>query len=220
MPYGRAWFLRLAIDFELWAVPAQVADPQRLRAMAEEAAESLLAKYESDPPDPNSREYANASWALVQLHAYARHAGREGFQQRTEALIREHLLDPQTTPSFADDAACSDFFSPFGNWAYLIVKTQSPAAAGDFLRKHPLSDRDLRPVALRPAAHHLGMTWSRAWALRALSRSAPDADLRRRFDRAYLEHVAAGRRQFADNAGDYGTYDHWVPQFAVYALTE
>ena len=64
------------------------------------------------------------------------------------------------------------------------------------------------------------MNWSRAWALRALARRAPDAATRARLENAYLEHVRAGMRQHAAHAGDFMAYDHWVPQFAVYALTE
>lgn len=220
MPYGRAWFLRLAIEFELWATDVKLGDPQRLRSMADEVARSMLDVYNVQRPSPLSREYGNASWALTQLHAYARHSDDTALRTRTDALIRQYMLEPDTAPSPKVDAANPDFFSTFGNWAYLIVKTQDAAAVAEFFRAHPLPENEIRPVRLLPRAHHLGMTWSRAWALRALSRSAGDQAARRRFDRAFLEHVQTGIQQHAAHAGSYGAYDHWVPQFAVYAITE
>ena len=57
-----------------------------------------------------------------------------------------------------------------------------------------------------------------AWALKALSRTAPKAD-RARFSKAYDAHVRQGLKEFEQFRGDYAAYDHWVPQFAVYALT-
>jgi hypothetical protein len=37
---------------------------------------------------------------------------------------------------------------------------------------------------------------------------------------AYEAHVEVGLRDHDRGAGNYHAYDHWVPQFAVYALTE
>ncbi len=220
MPYGRAWFLRLTIEFELWVTDVKLRDPQRLRPMADEVAQSLLTHYSSHRPNPLSREYGNASWALTQMHAYARHSGNAELRQKTDSLIRQHMLEPATAPSFQIDAAQGDFFSTFGNWAYLIVKTQNSETVAVFSRANSLPDDEIRPVRPLAGAHHLGMTWSRAWALRALSRAATDSATRRRLDKAFLDHVQTGMHQHAKHAGNYGAYDHWVPQFAVYAITE
>jgi|GEM_PF-627697 len=220
LPYGRAWFLRLAIEFELWAGESRTSDPQRLRAMADDVAKSLLTFYNSQPPDPRSHEYGNASWALVQLDAYAVHTKNSALREKTQSLIREHMLKPADAPSFQDDGRSPEFFSRFGNWAYLIALTQDRTTLRSFLRDQSLPDEVIQPVALLPGAHHLGMTWSRAWALRALSRLAPDPAARARFEKAYLDHVATGMRQHMTHSGDFMVYDHWVPQFAVYAITE
>jgi hypothetical protein len=73
--------------------------------------------------------------------------------------------------------------------------------------------------ALPRAAHALGMNWSRAWAFKALAAAAPEAG-RPRFQAAYQAHVTAAWRHHGQKAGDKWAYDHWVPQFAVYALTD
>lgn len=220
MPYGRAWFLLLATEFELCAADSNWIDANRLRPVADDAAQSLLAHYERRAPDPTSPDYSNASWALVQLHAYCKHTQNAEFAHRTARLIQSSMLSPVTAPSFRDDATRGEFFSRFGNWAYLVIKTQDAQAIAAFCGKYPLTEGALGPVAVLPNAHHLGMNWSRAWALRALSRVEADQVTRQRLDRAYLAHVEAGMLAHAVHAGDYGTYDHWVPQFAVYALTE
>jgi hypothetical protein len=220
LPYGRAWFLRLAIEFELWAGESRTPDPHRLRAMADDVAKSLLAHYNAQPPTPGSHDYRNASWALVQLDAYAVHTKDGALREKIQSLIRAHMLKPADVPSFQDDARSSEFFSRFGNWAYLIALTQDQTTLASFLRDHPLPDEVIRPVGLLPGAHHLGMTWSRAWALRSLNRLAPDPATRARFERAFFDHVATGMRQHEIHSGNYTVYDHWVPQFAVYAITE
>src|SRR5258706_11061112 len=65
MPYGRAWFLRLALEDRL------VTGSTRLSSMARDVASSMVAFYGAKPPDPFAREYANPSWALLNLFDYA-----------------------------------------------------------------------------------------------------------------------------------------------------
>jgi hypothetical protein len=65
------------------------------------------------------------------------------------------------------------------------------------------------------------LIWSRAWALRALSRSPAVSERdRARFSKAYDAHVEEGLRQLDRFGGDFERYGHWIPQFAVYALTD
>src|ERR1700760_2406014 len=65
MPYGRAWFLRLALEDRL------VTGSTRLTFFPRDVAASLTAKYRNPPTDPFAREYANPSWALINLMDYA-----------------------------------------------------------------------------------------------------------------------------------------------------
>jgi len=221
MPYGRAWFLRLAIEYELWAVAEDQPDVGRLRSMADALAASLVEYYRDRVPSPETREYANDAWALVQLHEYLTHRQQRELRVPVETLISTHFLRGGTTMSFTQDHKSPDFFSRFGNWAYLIAKTQEVAVVEDFLRQHPLADDDLRPVdpLLRPA-HHLGVNWSRVWALRALARKCGDENQRERLDAASRRHIETAWKHHQAHVGNYDSYDHWVPQFAVYALTE
>jgi hypothetical protein len=220
MPYGRAWFLRLAIEYEMWIKADLRTEANALGDMADQVAASLLADCQARVLTPDSREYGNDSWALLQLHEFYKHRHDETSQELAR-LIERHFVNSQSHISFAVDHERPDFFSCFGNWTYLIAKSQDREAMDSFWQSHKPSDVELRPVQPpRGPAHRLGLNWSRAWALRAARRKLSDADEQRRLDAAYLKHVEAGLKTHELYKEDYGRYGHWVPQFAVYALTE
>jgi len=219
LPYGRAWFLRLAFEFEAWARERGVAHADRLRPMADELAQDLLQRYERRLPGPNAANYGSAAWALAQLHAWFVARGADRARERVEALVGAGYQDPSAWPelTLAADHERPDFFSRAGAWLYLLAHT-APGALPGQLGARPL---DLEPVSPLPKkAHHLGMNWSRAWALRAVQRRVDDPSLRHRLDVAFRAHVRAGLQTHAERLDDYDAYGHWVPQFAVYALTE
>lgn len=228
MPYGRAWFLRLALEREAWARENGAANPELLRPMADEIAASLLAHYEAYPPTPFAGEYGNPSWALAQLRAYLSARGDEKSLARADKLVDVMLA--AGSAGFDADFALPQFFSIYGNWAYLVA-TARPSALPAFLARRPVEDAALEPVSKllayphRPSttfeveAHQLGLVWSRAWALKALARRS-SGEGAVRFERAYLRHVEEGLKQRDRYGADYWRYGHWVPQFAVYALTD
>lgn len=230
-PYGRSWLLRLAVEYELWCRETGAPDPMRLRALADEAARSLLAYYSEFAPTPFTHTYNNASWSMVQLHEYFRHTADKAGLEKVSAMIRGNFLEPGMR-GFSTDFSSPEFFSPYGNWAYLLAKSQDSGTLDKFLRRWPGSEKDISPLArLVPNPHsaskgesfhphQLGMNWSRAWALKRLGLNVGSASERDRYTRAYGRHVEQGLKHHARYAGDFGSYDHWVPQFAVYALTE
>jgi hypothetical protein len=221
MPYGRAWFLRLVIEYESRPHAADQPGAVVLADMADQVAASLWQFCQSRPQSPESREYDNDAWALVQLHEFYSHKHDEPQRQKIAARIKEFFADSRSPVRFEVDRDNSDFFSRFGNWAYVVSKTQPPADVRRFWQAHLPTDDELRPVQPRPGrAHHLGTNWSRAWALRAVRRRLADPAEQSRLHDAYLQHVAAGLATHAEYKDNYGAYGHWVPQFAVYAITE
>ena len=221
MPYGRAWFLLLASEFARWSREGSRKDPDRLRPMADAVAKSLEAFYADRVPDPATREYDNDSWALAQLHAWYRSVGDDTARARVERTVSERFLAKSGGPSFALDRDRTDFFSPFSTWVHLVATTQPAATLAEFLASRPVPDADLVPLEpTGEVAHHLGTNWSRAWAMRALATRVPGDAQRARYGAAYEAHVRAGLRDHRRFAGDVRAYDHWVPQFAVYALTD
>lgn len=220
MPYGRAWLLRLAIEHELWSRERGGARPRRMRPIAALAAKSLVAHWRRTPPSPTSDEYESASWALAQMYAWARHAGDAELQAEVEGHVRRSFLGADAI-DLGQDRARPTFFSRFAGWSYLVATVQGKDGLAAFLSARPVKDDQLAPIAgLLPQPHHLGMNWSRALALRTMARLAPDDAERGRLERAFAAHVKQGLRSHERFVGDYYAYDHWVPQFAVYALTD
>ena len=65
MPYGRAWFLRLALEHE------RAFGSDALKPMADDVLASLLAIYAQRQPDPRRGSYQSDSWALINMYDYA-----------------------------------------------------------------------------------------------------------------------------------------------------
>jgi hypothetical protein len=221
LPYGFAWFLLLAEEFERWSTEGGKADPKRLRAMADAVAAALVAHYRKEAPSPLTREYDNAPWAIARLHRWFTFAeDKDGLALVNKWSAGMKGLEKPAN-GFAFDRSHADFFSRFGNFAYLTVRTRDEKALAEFLEARPIADADIAPlVDTADAAHHLGTNWSRAWALKALAAAAPGEDDRKRFQKAFEAHVVQGMKQHEASKGDYWAYGHWVPQFAVYAVTD
>jgi len=218
-PYAAAWFLRLAIEFEGWCVEHARPDPFRMRPVADDVARWLLELYEAGPVDPYQADYANPAWAVYQLWSYL-DLVQDARKARVQVLIDSAFLRRIQTASFGRDLAADRFFSTYGNWLYLMAKTQDAARFAEFLAlQDPIPDRHLVVNDLS-TAHSSGLGWSRAWALRALSLAAPDGHERVRFARSADLHVEVGMRRHELLRGDWFGYDHWVLQFAVYGATE
>jgi len=77
MPYGRAWLLRLVIEYEKWVQVNHAPLPGNWRRLGDHAAESLRAYYLGEGhrriPDILSNQYSNDSFSIVQLFDYFRH---------------------------------------------------------------------------------------------------------------------------------------------------
>lgn len=220
MPYGRAWFLRLAMEFETWSREAGGKDPERLRPMAEAVALSLAEHYAKSPPSPDTHEYENASWAFAQMYDWALYT-KSGESAASIAEIVKKRFERKPPPStFAGDLSREEFFSPTGNWLYLMSKTQDETGFEASLTSLKLDEEALRPILVKPeSAHGLGLNWSRAWALAAMAQKGPEKD-RERYRKAFDAHVVAAMKHHHEMEEDVMAYRHWVPQFAVYALTE
>lgn len=208
MPYGRAWFLRLAIEYRA------TIGSERLAAMASDIADSMVAYYRAKPPDPHARDYASASWALINLYDYGVAMRRDDIVRFVGDLVRAHFLSHDSCDPNLD--LTGGFMAVCSNWAWLVARVLPPvefrAWLGRFL---PLPERFV-PLAQPTAAHQYGINFSRAWGLAGLYRATGDARWRTaaaaHFDRAY--------RQPSWWDGDYRRVGHWVAQFGMFALDQ
>jgi hypothetical protein len=241
MPYGRAWLLKLVVEYEKWVQVNHAPLPGNWRRLGDCTAESLRTYYLGGSPrrtpDILSNQYGNDSFAIVQLFNYFRHRRDEEKLAAARDYITEYFVDGDLHFDPESDRDPNAFLSPFWSWVYLLAKTQPDETLRKLVDVNEIGDDRLRPMARQEIAHgrvhHLGMNWSRAWAIKSLARRLLSWDSRRypaeRFVESYHAHVERGLRAHEDftrahpdieEKEAYYSYYHWVPQFGVYAITD
>lgn len=207
MPYGRAWFLRLALE------DSRVTRSTRLSAMAGEIADSLVRFYRENTPDPFAREYRSASWALTNLLDYARAQESAAIEAFVRDAAKRMAAKLDRAPSVEDEESWPDFMAVMPNFAELLQRAGAldPAAILGVFGQRLYG---LKPVAHPQRAHHYALNFSRAWSLFALY----EATLDERLLEGYLDHMECTLLRPSWWRGDYREVAHWVPQFGIFAL--
>ena len=207
MPYGRAWFLRLALEDRL------VTGSTRLTFIARDVAASLIDQFRHRAVDPFAREYANPCWALLNLLDYAEVEGRQDVADAARDIaagMREHL---ERLPAETEEQGWPDFMAVTPAYCELMVRSGAlPAASVLAGSRHRLLA--LVPVNEPRKQHHYALNFSRGWALLALAEAARDEALLE----LAIDHIEAGLARPSWWRGDYRSVGHWVPQFALFAL--
>lgn len=206
MPYGRAWFLRLAIEHR------RLTGEDRLDTLASIAFESLASYYWDFGVDPQSTSYDSAAWALINMLDYA--------EARNDAEAAALVRDAARAAFYEGAPRCQPrregrgFMAHCVTWAWLLSKTLPAAEFGPWLQRSKLAENLPKSVAKPRGAHHFGLNFSRAWGLWGLYQATGD----RRFARAYAGHVRQTYRRPAHWRGDYRKVGHWVAQFGLFAI--
>lgn len=207
MPYGRAWFLRLALEDRV------VTGSTRTDFMAREVAASLKAQYQDKSVNPFAREYANPCWALTNLLDYAQIEGRDDLTSFVQETAVGTLQYFEQLPSEAEEASWPDFMAVTPMFCELAIR--SGATKLDMvLEKAGTRLRNLRPITAPQKAHHFALNFSRGWALLALAQAGGDDELLA----LALDHIETNLHQPSWWRGDYRAVGHWVPQFGIFAL--
>lgn len=209
MPYGRAWFLRLAREQALGGNDA-------LSPMADDILASLLAVYRARAPDPHRGSYRSDTWALINMADYAAWSGDAAASAEIRTLVQAHYIRESAAPGY--DVESGHFMPVATNWAWLASKAL-PQAGLD-----PWCERFFAPIGLpQPVTapvnwHHHGLNFSRCWGLWALAQASRAEPAKNAFLDAYIAHFRAGYDQPERWRGDYRGVGHWVPQFGMLAL--
>lgn len=205
MPYGRAWFLRLA-------VARMRAGDHRFDAMAADVAQSLRDHYTRNRADPTAGEYQNPSWALVNLLLYARQVNNTALIDFVHAQVRTHFTDARCDLALERDG----FIAVCTTWAWLVEQTiPAPNFRAWYAQWNPGLET-LRPLqaADMHSAHDYGRNFSRAWGLYHLAETLNDDGLRA----SYAAHVTSGFEPRTQWSGGYMVNGHWVAQFGMLAI--
>jgi hypothetical protein len=203
MPYGRAWFLRLAIEFE------SATKLMTLRPMADEVANSLVDYYKADIPKAGIGEYQNAEWALRNLYDYAIFTNNKIITSFVHSCIK-HFLISSVKFNFENDKDVNpDFFSRYGNYLHFLEVTTDENTFVQILKTYPIDLDSIMPIQKFKNDHHLGVNYSRAWGLWSVYKKTKNDNYRD----AYLNNVLMGLKEHDSYSNEYHRYGHWVPQF-------
>lgn len=208
MPYGRAWFLRLAIDHQ------RAFGDNLLTPFADDVAESLVRYYTRTRPDPSSIAYDNASWALINLHDYGLARGNRKIVDFVLAAVRERYVTNVACPLQRLELDQPEFMAVCSNWAWLVQLVLPPKQFEDWLHDFLPPSLIIAPITRPRSAHEAGLNFSRAWGFWRLYQATNDE----RFLKLYLDHFNATYSRPAQWKGDYHSVAHWVAQFGMFAL--
>ena len=206
MPYGRAWFLRLAIEH------MRANNGAHIRQHADPVLRSLMQYFESRRIDLLSANYASATWALANMLDYSDRAGLTSEKNRILAQIERDVDFYAFDCSY--DKEAGGFMALCTNIALLASRV---LASEDF---RLWSNRYLEQVGLpEPVVnpvnwHHHGLNFARSWGLWELY----IATGRLEFANAYAAHFLETIEKPAHWRGSYRGVGHWVAQFGVFAL--
>ncbi len=214
MPYGRAWFLRLAREYGHCA--GDTALQHELQSMAGEVLHSMLAYYRGRVPDPWRGSYACDSWALINMLDYAAWSGDAPAEATVRILVEGHFVDHGG--GCTEAAENGHFMAVATNWAWLVSKVL-PRGEFDRWQWEFFADAGLpQPVASPVNWHHHGLNFSRAWGLWALHAATAADDAKEAYLNAYAAHFHATYDTPLLWRDSYQGVGHWVPQFGMLAL--
>jgi hypothetical protein len=210
MPYGRAWFLRLAREHELHFGDG------RLKAMADDVLASLLAYYARRRPDPRRGSYESDSWALINMHEYAGWSGNAAAAGAVSGWVEAHFVRHDGGCDYGLEAG--HFMAVCSNWAWLVSKVLAQDTFDRWAEAFFARPGLPRPVGQPMNWHHHGLNFSRAWGLWALHAASGSAAAKRAYLEAYAAHFCATYDRPMLWRGSYEGVGHWVPQFGMLAL--
>jgi hypothetical protein len=215
MPYGRAWFLRLAREGGLHRRGSK--GDGVVETMAGEVLDSMLAWYGAQRrPDPRRGSYASDSWALINMLDYAVWSGKAAAETAIRGLVEAYFLDHRGGCDWALETG--HFMAVATTWAWLVSKVLPRQDFDRWQREFVASTGLPQPVTRPVNWHHHGLNFSRAWGLWALAAATSPGDAKEAYLAAYAAHFRATYDTPALWRGSYQGVGHWVPQFGMLAL--
>jgi hypothetical protein len=209
MPYGLAWFLRLAVE------RAKSGGSPMLDAMAARVARSMVSYIGEAKIDVLSQEYDNISWALVNLLDYANYYRNEDIRKFVRTVVRDHYLTfSGRCPIEKEVSEWRGFMAVCTTAAWLVSDAVSPAEFNKWIANFLPPMTVFNPVIAPNSDHQAGLDFSRCWGFWKLYRRTGDT---RYFD-AFIDHFHENMSHRDRWAGEYRRVGHWVAQFGILAI--
>jgi len=210
MPYGRAWFLRLALEHE------RAFGSDALKPMADDILASLLAIYAQRQPDPRRGSYQSDSWALINMYDYAQTSQTGAALETVRDWVRKHFVQHEGGCDY--DLEAGHFMAVATNWAWLVSRVLEQTAFDRWAKAFFAKPGLPQPVTQPLNWHHHGLNFSRAWGLWGLYAASGSAKAKDAYLAAYVAHVRESYHKPELWRGSYQGVGHWVPQFGMFAL--
>jgi len=210
MPYGRAWFLRLAIEHgKLTGTDDRAKD---LLPFADDVAASLQNYYRGRRVDRFAGAYKSDSWALINLIDYARYRHLADLEADVTGWVKKDFVevDPKCPPA----SERGEFMAVCTNWAALVARVLDRADYAAWLDRFIAVNGLPSPVAQADSDHEFGLNFSRAWGLWDMYDKSGRADVAK----AYAAHFDRGFSPDTNWRGSYMAVGHWVAQFGMFAV--
>ena len=206
MPYGRAWFLRLAIEH------LKEGNADAVKRHADRVLHSLMSYFEANGVDLFSSNYSSATWALTNMLDYTAQAGMKDARNKILAQINREVDFWKIRCSY--DGESGGFMAICTNIALLASRVLN---TGDFRRWAEMYLETIgvpTPVSNPRTWHHYGLNFSRCWGLWELY----SVTGRLEFADTYAAHFLETMNKPSHWRGSYEGVGHWVAQFGVFAL--
>jgi len=214
LPYGFAWFLKLAKEREQgWGKPD-------LRPLATEIA-SRLEQWIFSLSDEaifhhvQRREYGNLSWVLVNAWEWSQWKEDLKLCEKLREFTRLRIvaLDEALPPSY--DHITNEFFAASLQRTRAILTILPKEESLPWLQSFCPDGFFMEPFRTAPTPHSAGLNFSRAWTFWTLFQSTQDLVFRD----LYVNHIVTHMNLPECWRDDYHKHAHWVPQFGIYAIT-
>jgi len=213
LPYGFAWFLKLAQEREQgWGkddlLPLATDIALRLGNWLFSLSDEAVVHHSQ------RREYGNLSWPLLNLWHWGQWKQNSNLLERLANFTRSRLLPLDQECRSSLDHTTDEFFPSALQRCRALITILPPQESGSWLASYQHVCGELSPLTLFSTPHSAGLNFSRSWSLWALFQHTQDPAFRN----LYANHIVTHMDMPEYWRDDYRKHGHWVPQFGIYAI--
>ena len=213
LPYGYAWYLKLAKEREQgWVKSDLLPLATEIASRLEQWIHSL--SDESVIHHAQRKEYGNLSWALLNLWEWSQWKGNVERSEKLLKFVRTRIVPLDQSLSPSHDDATDEFFAASLQRTRTIFSILPPDESQSWLTTYNQNQCFLEPMSIAPTPHSAGLNFSRAWGFWTLYACTENAIYRK----LYVDHIVTQMNLPQFWRDDYRKHAHWVPQFGIYAI--